>query len=178
MEWNCRGLTFHFYQDLNYKLLTIYSIHQGNEILPLELRATKQKSLIVSLYKAPSIEDKMFISEINKALTFYTNFYMLLMGDFNMMPENQQLQDFFGSYHLKYSVNEPTCFKKTPFTVDLLVTNIRNLLHFSTYETRMPDYHQRVYIKYVGWREGGGGERGGVQCTTGLYFCRELLNGK
>lgn len=84
---------FYVDQDLNCTQLKTYSFSQGIAVLLLELNLTKRKWFIIGLYKAPSLQEELFISQINKALTFYTNSFdnILQMGDFNMKLENQQL---------------------------------------------------------------------------------------
>ena len=53
------------------------------------------------------------ISEVTKPLTFYSEKYdnILLMGDFNMTPENHHLKDFTDSNDFDNLIKEPTCFK-------------------------------------------------------------------
>lgn len=147
---NGGGLMFYVNQDLNCILQISAPIvfTQVIKIPSLELNLKKQNWITIGLYKTPSLK-QVFISEINNALAFYisSSDNILLMGNFNMMPENQRLQQIFDWYHLKNLVNESACFKsKTPTTIDLFATNARDLLiHCSTCETRIFDYRKKIY---------------------------------
>lgn len=54
-------------------------------------------------YKPPSLKDINFISEKRKILTCYKSTYdkILLMGDFEMTPKNQNLVDLIKDYELQ-----------------------------------------------------------------------------
>ena len=96
-DWNKNGgdLLCYVNQDLNCKIVSTYNFPFNIEILPLELALTKRKWLILGLFKTPSSRPEIFISEVTKALTFYSEKYdnILLMGDFNMTPEYHHLKD-------------------------------------------------------------------------------------
>ena len=81
---NGGDLLFYVNQDLNCKIVNTYNFATDIEILPLELRLTKRKWLILGLYKTPSSRSQIFISEVTKTLTFYREKHdnILLMGDF------------------------------------------------------------------------------------------------
>ena len=93
----------------------LYNFPTNIEQLPLELGSTNWKWLILSLYKTPSLRSKIFISEVIKALTFYSEIYdnILLMSDFNMTPENDHLKDFTDSNDFKNLIKGPTYLKST-----------------------------------------------------------------
>ena len=82
------GLLFYVNQDLNCKVLNKYPTPQDLEILVLELKLSKTNWLVIGTYK-PSVDDIAFTSEID-ILTFYrsTHDNTLLMGNFNMTPNN------------------------------------------------------------------------------------------
>lgn len=96
------------------------------------------------------MKEEVFISEINNVLAFYISpsDNILLMNNFNMMPENQRLQQIFNWYDLENVVNESACFRsKAPTTIDLFATNTRGfLIHCSACETRIFDYRKKIYI--------------------------------
>ena len=50
----------------------MYNFPSDIEVLSLELALTKTKWLILGLYKTPSLRSEIFISEVTKALTFYS----------------------------------------------------------------------------------------------------------
>ena len=46
-----------------------------------------------------------------------------LLGDFNMTPEDKNLQHFTDTFSLEHLINEPTCFEGKPSCIDLNITN-------------------------------------------------------
>ena len=50
----------------------MYNFPSDIEVLSLELALAKTKWLILGLYKTPSLRSEIFISEVTKALTFYS----------------------------------------------------------------------------------------------------------
>ena len=109
---NGGGLLFYVNQDLNCKTVNTYNFLTDIEILPLELALTKRKWFILGLYKTPSLRSEIFISEVTKALTFSSEKYnnILLMGDFNMIPENHHPIDFTDSNYFENLIKEPNLF--------------------------------------------------------------------
>ena len=58
---------------------------------------------------------------ISQYLDSYEN--ITLLEDFNMTPEDKNLQDFTDTFSLDNLINEPTCFKGNPHCIDLIPTN-------------------------------------------------------
>ena len=118
---NGGGLLFYVNQDLNSKIVNTYNFLNDIEILPLELALTKRKWLILVLHKTPSLRSEIFISEVNKAMTFNSEkyYYVLLMGDFNITPENHHLKDFTESNDIEKKDKSQLVLKalyQTPLT--------------------------------------------------------------
>ena len=68
----------------------------------------------------------MFIERLSNQLndlhTSYGN--ILLLGDFNMTPEDLKLQVFCDTHDIENLIKVPTCFKgKNPTCIDLILTN-------------------------------------------------------
>ena len=127
-DWNknVSGLLFYVNQDLNCKIVDTYNFPTYIEILPLELALTKRKWFILGLYETRSLRSEILILEVSKTLSFYSEKYnnMLLMGDFNMTPENHHLKDFTDSNDFENLIKEPICFKSTlPTTINLFLIN-------------------------------------------------------
>ena len=145
---NGGGLLFYVNQDLNCKIVNTYNFPTDIEILPLELALTKRKWLILGLYKMPSLRSENFISKV-KTLTFYSEKYdnILLMGDFNMTPENHHLKDFTNSNDFENLIKEPTCFKSiSPITTDLFLTNRKGcFLKSSTNKPGISGHRKLIY---------------------------------
>ena len=120
------GLFFYVNQDLNCKVLNKYPTRQDLEILVLELKLSKTNWLVIGTYKPPSLSDIAFTSEISNILTFYrsTHDNILLMGDFNMTPNNPKLSELIADHELCTLISEPTCFKSiNPTYIDNFLTN-------------------------------------------------------
>ena len=78
------------------------------------------------LKKPPSLSDIAFTFEISNILICYrsTHDNILLMGDFNMTPNNPKLSELIVDYELYTLMSEPTCFKSiNPTCVDNSLTN-------------------------------------------------------
>ena len=126
----------------------MYNFPTDIEILPLELALTKRKWLILGLYKTPSLRSEIFVSEVTNKLAFYNEKYdnILLLGDFNMTPENHRLKDFTDSNDFENLIKEPTCFKRTsPTTIVLFLTNRKGcFMKSSTNEAGISDHHKLI----------------------------------
>ena len=48
--------------------------------------------------------------------------YVILL-DFNMTPEDKNLQLFADSFNLKHMIKKPTCFKGFPSCIDFIITS-------------------------------------------------------
>ena len=74
----------------------------------------KRKWLVIGIYKPPQSRAKMFVerlfNHLNDLHTSYDN--ILLLGDFNMIPEDLKLQDFCDTHDLENLIKEPTCLRK------------------------------------------------------------------
>ena len=78
-------------------------------------------------------------NQLNDLHTSYDN--ILLLGDFNMTPEDLKLQDFCDTHDLENLIKKPTCFKrKDPTCVDFILTK-QKLLKCRTFITGISDFH-------------------------------------
>ena len=143
------GLFFYVNQDLSCKIVNTYNFSTNIEILTIELVLTKRKWLILGLYKTPSLRSEIFISEVTKALTFYSEKYdnILLMGDFNITPENHHIKDFTDSNEFENLIKKPTCFKSTsPTIIDLFLSNRKGcFMKSSANKKGISDHHKLIY---------------------------------
>ena len=145
---NARGGRFFFYenQDLNCKVLNKYPTSQDLEILVLELELSKTNWIVIGTYKPPSLSDIVVTSEISKILTFYwsTHDKILLMGDFNMTPNNAKLSESIAEHELCTLISEPTCFKSiNPTCNDNFLTNKKTrFMKTLAFETGVSDHHK------------------------------------
>ena len=81
-------------------MLNKYPTRQDVEILVLELKLSKTNWLVIGIYKHSSLSDIVFTSEISNILTFYRSKHdnILLMGDFNITPNNPKLGEFIADH--------------------------------------------------------------------------------
>ena len=139
---------FYVNQDLNCKVLNKYPVRQDLEILVSELKLSKTDWLVIGTYKSPSLSDIAFTSEISNILTFYwsTHDSILLMGDFNMTPNNSKLSELIADHELCTVISEPTCFKSiNPTCIDNFLTNKKaRFMKTVTFETGVSDHHKLI----------------------------------
>ena len=129
-------------------MLNKYPTRQNLEILILELKLSKTNWLVIGTYKPPSLSDIAFTSEISNILTFYrsTHDNILLMGDFNMTPNNPKLSELIADHELCTLISEPTCFKSiNPTCIDNFLTNKKTrFMKTLTFETGVSDHHKLI----------------------------------
>ena len=145
---NARDGGLLFYVDLNCKVRNKYPTRQNLEILVLELKLSKTNWLVIGTYKPPSPSDIAFTSEISNILAFYwqTQDNILLMGDFNMAPNNPKLSELIADHELYTLISEPTCFKSiNPTCIDNFLTNKKTrFMETLTIETGVSDHHKLI----------------------------------
>ena len=75
--------------------------------------------------------------------TSYDNF--VILGDFNIEMEEQQINDFCDNYSLKSLIRQPTCYKKSPSNptcIDLILTDaLQKFQSTCVLETGLSDFH-------------------------------------
>ena len=71
---------------------------------------------------------------------------MLLLRDFNITPENTNLQYFTDSFNLENLIPEATCFKGLPNCTDLIITENRILKMTCVTTTGMSDFHKLTVV--------------------------------
>ena len=129
-------------------MLNKYPTRQDLEILVLELKLSKTNWLVIGTYKPPSLSDIAFTSEISNILTFYrsTHDNILLMGDFNMTPNNPKLSELITDHELCALISELTCFKSIkPTRIDNFLTDRKTrFMKTLTFEARVYDHHKLI----------------------------------
>ena len=96
-----------------------------NEAIFLEINIRSRKWLIVGSYKPPIQNNSLFLESMSKNISQNLDSYenTTLLGDFNMTPEDKNLQNFTDTCSLDNLINEPTCFKGNPHCIDVILTN-------------------------------------------------------
>ena len=101
----------HFYYHSMLK--NTYCFSEEPEVIALEFSISNKKWLLQYIYKEPAQIDSSFLNKVKIALNLcskpYDNF--LLVGDFNMSPNNSNLKDFMNSFFSDNLIKQPMCFK-------------------------------------------------------------------
>ena len=125
-----------------------YLTRQDLVILASELKLSKTNWLVIGTYEPPSLSDIAFTAEISNILKFYrsTHNKMLLMGDFNMTPNNAKLIELIADHELGILISEPTCFKSiNPTCIDNFLTNKKTrFMKTLTFEMGVSDHHKLI----------------------------------
>ena len=111
---------------IKYCVQTIkFTLDKETEAIYLDINIRLRKWLIVGLYKPSSQNNSWFLENMSKNLSKYLDSYenITLLTDFNMTPEDKNLQHFTDTFSLEHLINEPTCFKRSPSCIDLIITN-------------------------------------------------------
>ena len=100
--------------------------------------------LLINVYKPPSVSDSAFCEKISGTIDFYSQKYknIVLMGDFNMQPTDNNFQTFCESHDLYNLIKDKTFFKTIEGTcIDLILTNQkRSFKNTCTMETGISDF--------------------------------------
>ena len=70
-----------------------------------------------------------------------------LLVDFNMTPEDKNLQHFTDTFSLEHLINEPTCFKGSPSCIDLITNRKSYLKNICVTVTGMSDFHKLTAVR-------------------------------
>ena len=118
------GLCIYVKENIASKQLNLH-LDKETEAIYLEINIRSRKWLIVGLYKPPSQNNSLFLENMSKNLSRYLDSYenITLSGDFNMTPEDKNLQHFTDTFSIEHLINEPNCFKGNPSCKDLITTN-------------------------------------------------------
>ena len=105
-------------------------MRQDLEILVLELKLSETHWLVIGTYKPPSLSEIAFTFKVSNILIFYqsTHDNILLMGNFDMTPNNPKLSELIADHELCILVSKLTCFKSiNPTCIGNCLTNKKTL---------------------------------------------------
>ena len=90
----------------------------------VELNFRKSKWLLFGTYHPPAYNDKYFFNCIDKALDTYSNYDVLLAGDFNAEDDKPSLSKSRYQHDIYNLVKVDICFKNSskPTSIDLFLT--------------------------------------------------------
>ena len=97
------GLIFYMNEQIPSNVLTLESIPRDIEIILLDFTVKNRKWLCIGLYKPPSQSEKYFLDHLSKTLGQLTYQYdkTILIGDFNLTVENNNLENFMNTFDLE-----------------------------------------------------------------------------
>ena len=86
------------------------------ETVFLETNMRQRKWLIIGTYKSPNLNDSRFLENMSNNFSAYLKdcYNVLLTRDFNVTPENTNLQHFTDSFNVDNLIHEATSFKYFP----------------------------------------------------------------
>ena len=90
-----------------------------------------------------SIFFEKIIKNLDQFISQYYN--IILLGDYNIEPQDKTLIDFCDSCNVKNLVREPSCFKNhiNPSCIDLILTNrSRSFQNTAVIENGISDFHK------------------------------------
>ena len=103
---------------------------------------------MTSIYHPPSQDSGFFIHSLTKIIDHFAAKYdnHLIMGDFNMKPNNPMFKSFLDSNSLTNLIKTNTYFKEEGSSVDLILTNRKySFKYTSSYETGLSDHRHMIY---------------------------------
>ena len=127
-------------------MINKYPVRQDLEILVLELKLSETHWLVIGTYKPPSLSEIAFTFKVSNILIFYqsTHDNILLMGNFDMTPNNPKLSELIADHELCILVSKLTCFKSiNPTCIGNCLTN-KKTLKTLTFETGVSDHHKLI----------------------------------
>ena len=128
--------------------LSYGSICNFIQAIPFEINLRQEKWLVISIYCSPSQDSGFFIHSLTEIIDHFATKYdnHLIIGDFNMEPNNRMLKSFLDSNNLTNLIKTNTCFKGKGSSIDLILTNRKySFKYTSSYETGLSDHHHMIY---------------------------------
>ena len=106
-----------------------------SETLFLEINLRFRKWLIVGAYKPPDQSKSVFLESLSKSLSIYLDTYenVILLWDFNIIPEDKNFQLFADSFNLENMIKK--LFDENNFNNDLKTKlDSMKILDYSSFE--------------------------------------------
>ena len=128
------------------------SHNDDSETLFREINLRLRKWLILDAYKPPDQSKSVFLESLSKSHSIYldTCAKVILLGHFNMTPEDKNLQLFADSFNLEHLIKKPTSFKGFPFYLIIFYLIITNRKAYfkkeCILETGISDFHKLTAV--------------------------------
>ena len=142
------GLLMYVNEDIPSRQLKTHILPNNIEILCVEINLKKQKWCILGIYRPPNMDLKYFMDNLSKVVDYYSSKYdnIIIMGDFNAEPSDDNLVTLVSSYNLYNFVKESTCFKGPPKCYDLILSNRKhNFIQTKCIFTGFSDFHKMTF---------------------------------
>ena len=144
---NSGGQIIFVREDIPCKILPNTEWPNELEGIFMEINLRKTKWLLFTGYNPHKQFIFQFLHSLSKCIEKLVNKYdnILLLGDFNSEPVENDMNEFCNVYGLKNLIKEPTCYKNAlnPTCIDLILTNKFNKFQNSkTIETGLSDFHK------------------------------------
>ena len=142
------GLLVYVKSYLPSRLLKSFDIPNDIQIIPFELNLRKEKWLFICIYRPPLQNKQYFLENLSEIIDHYSSIYdnHIVLGDFNMEPNNIFLTSFMQSYNFYNLIKTNTCFKGSGSCIDLILTNRKYCFkNTTTFETGLSDHHHLIY---------------------------------
>ena len=116
----------------------------------IEINLRKKRWLLSCSYNSHKNNIGTHLEIIGKTLDKLSASYdnIILLGDFNVEPEEARMTEFLNMYSLKNLVSQKTCFKnpENPSCIDLILTNCsRSFQNTGVFETGLSDFHKLTF---------------------------------
>ena len=116
----------------------------------IEINLRKKKWLLSCSYNSHKNNIGTHLEIIGKTLDKLSASYdnIILLGDFNVEPEEAKMSEFLNMYSLKNLVSQKTCFKnpENPSCIDLILTNCsQSFQNTGVFETRLSDFNKLTF---------------------------------
>ena len=143
------GLLLYVRNNINAVFLKSYVFPDNLKAFFIEILLKSFKWLICCSYNPNRINVATYLDQIGKGLDTYSRKYKntLLIGDFNVEPNEANLKIFCNQYKLNSLNKEPTCVKNVnkPSCIDLFLTNNSKCFEDClTLETGLSDFQKLI----------------------------------
>ena len=128
----------HIKSSIPSRQLSYGSICNSIQAIPFEINLRQEKWLVISIYRPPPQDSGFFIHSLTEIIDHFATKYdnHLIMGDFNMEPNNCMFKSFLDSNNLTNLIKTYTCFKGKGSSIYLILTNRKySFKYTSSYET-------------------------------------------
>ena len=115
----------------------------------IELNLRNDKWLLNCSYNPNKNNIGNHLKALSGCLDSHSSTYekILILGDFNVEADDQNMKTFCDSYSLTSLIKQPTCYKNPshPKCIDLMLTNVSRSFQ-TTYviETGLSDFHLKI----------------------------------